>query len=142
MVPLTDDGLSVTAEPKKVYDGWQYPEDWAVETFALESPKMLKHGDYYYMVVAEGGTAGPPTSHMVGRRALEDDRGPVGEHAGQPADPHRVGQRTLVVERARDDLRRPGRPVVRGVSRLRERLLDPRAARRFSSRSSGPPTAG
>jgi beta-xylosidase len=65
MVPLTDDGLSVAGEPRKVYDGWQYPDEWAVESFSLESPKMLKHGDYYYMVVAEGGTAGPPTSHMV-----------------------------------------------------------------------------
>jgi beta-xylosidase len=26
---------------------------------------MLKHGEWYYMVLAEGGTAGPPTSHMV-----------------------------------------------------------------------------
>jgi xylan 1,4-beta-xylosidase len=65
MVPLADDGLSVTAEPKKVYDGWQYPEEWVVEGFAQEGPKMLKRGDYYYMVLAEGGTAGPPTSHMV-----------------------------------------------------------------------------
>jgi xylan 1,4-beta-xylosidase len=65
VVPLADDGLSVTAEPKKVYDGWQYPEDWVVEGFAQEGPKMLKRGDYYYMVLAEGGTAGPPTSHMV-----------------------------------------------------------------------------
>jgi xylan 1,4-beta-xylosidase len=62
---LNDDGLSLAASPRKVYDGWAYPEDWAVETFALESPKMLRHGEYYYMVVAEGGTAGPPTSHMA-----------------------------------------------------------------------------
>ena len=25
-VPLADDGLSVTGEMVKVYDGWQYPE--------------------------------------------------------------------------------------------------------------------
>jgi beta-xylosidase len=65
MAPLADDGLSVTAPAKKVYDGWQYPEHWEVETFAQEGPKMLRHGDYYYMVLAEGGTAGPATSHMV-----------------------------------------------------------------------------
>ena len=65
MVPLAADGLSVTGEMKKVYDGWQYPDDWVVEGFAQEGPKMLKRGDYYYMVLAEGGTAGPPTSHMV-----------------------------------------------------------------------------
>lgn len=65
MAPLADDGLSATAPLKKVYDGWQYPEEWDVEGFAQEGPKMLRHGDYYYMVLAEGGTAGPPTSHMV-----------------------------------------------------------------------------
>lgn len=65
MAPLSADGLSVTAPMKKVYDGWQYPEDWVVETFAQEGPKLLKRGDYYYQVLAEGGTAGPPTSHMV-----------------------------------------------------------------------------
>lgn len=65
VVPLAVDGLSVTAPMKKVYDGWQYPDDWVVETFAQEGPKLMKHGDYYYQVLAEGGTAGPPTSHMV-----------------------------------------------------------------------------
>jgi xylan 1,4-beta-xylosidase len=65
MAPLADDGLSVTAPLKKVYDGWKYPEEWDVEGFAQEGPKMLHHGDYYYQVLAEGGTAGPPTSHMV-----------------------------------------------------------------------------
>jgi beta-xylosidase len=64
-VPLAPDGLSVTGEMQKVYDGWQYPDDWVVEGFAQEGPKMLRRGDYYHMVLAEGGTAGPPTSHMV-----------------------------------------------------------------------------
>lgn len=65
MVPLADDGLSVTGPLKKVYAGWQYPADWVVTAFALEGPKLIKHGGYYHMLVAEGGTAGPPTSHMV-----------------------------------------------------------------------------
>ena len=63
--PLSDDGLSVTGPAKKIYDGWQYPKDWVVETFAQEGPKIMHHGDFYYMVLAEGGTAGPATSHMV-----------------------------------------------------------------------------
>ena len=65
MAPLSDDGLSITGPVKKVYEGWQYPEHWEVETFAQEGPKILRRGDYYYMVLAEGGTAGPATSHMV-----------------------------------------------------------------------------
>jgi beta-xylosidase len=64
-VPLADDGLSVTGEMRKVYDGWRYPEDWVVETFAQEGPKILQRGGHYHMVLAEGGTAGPPTGHMV-----------------------------------------------------------------------------
>ncbi len=65
VVPLADDGLSVTGEMKKVYDGWKYPSDWIVEGFAPEGPKILRRGEYYYMVLAEGGTAGPPTGHMI-----------------------------------------------------------------------------
>lgn len=64
-VQLSDDGLSLVGEMKHVYDGWQYPEEWDVESYSQEGPKMLKHGDYFYMVTAVGGTAGPPTGHMV-----------------------------------------------------------------------------
>jgi beta-xylosidase/acetyl esterase/lipase len=65
LVQLADDGLSVVGQPKKIYDGWKYPAEWIVEGFAQEGPKILKRGEYYYMVLAEGGTAGPPTGHMV-----------------------------------------------------------------------------
>jgi len=65
LVQLSDDGLSVIGSPKKIYDGWKYPADWVVEAFAQEGPKVLRRGDYYYMVLAEGGTAGPPTGHMI-----------------------------------------------------------------------------
>ncbi len=65
LVQLSDDGLSTVGAPKKIYDGWKYPAEWIVETFAQEGPKILKRGDYYYMVLAEGGTAGPPTGHMI-----------------------------------------------------------------------------
>lgn len=64
-IKLTDDGLSADGENKKLYDGWQYPEEWETEGFWLESPKLFKRGEYYYLVTAEGGTAGPSTSHMV-----------------------------------------------------------------------------
>ena len=64
-VPLSDDGLSVAGELKHVYDGWPIPRNWTIELFALEGPKLVKRGDYYYLTVAEGGTAGPATSHMV-----------------------------------------------------------------------------
>ena len=64
-VQLSDDGLSIVGEMEHVYDGWQYPEEWDVENFAQEGPKITRHGDYFYMILAEGGTAGPATGHMV-----------------------------------------------------------------------------
>ncbi len=65
MVPLDETGLRVVGPERKVYDGWKYPAEWDVECFAQEGPKILRRGEYYYMVLAEGGTSGPPTSHMV-----------------------------------------------------------------------------
>ena len=65
LAPLAADGLSVTGPAQKVYDGWEFPKEWDVEGFCLEGPKITKIGKYFYMLSAEGGTAGPPTSHMV-----------------------------------------------------------------------------
>lgn len=65
IIPLTPDGLSAAGEKHIIYDGWDIPEDWVVEGKYLESPKVIYHNGYYYLTSAEGGTAGPPTSHMV-----------------------------------------------------------------------------
>jgi len=64
-VGLADDGLSTVGEVKHVYDGWRYPADWDVEGYAQEGPKIHFHNGWYYMTTAVGGTAGPPTGHMV-----------------------------------------------------------------------------
>jgi beta-xylosidase len=64
-VLLGTDGLSLDGEVEHVYDPWRYPEDWVVETFAPEGPKIVRRGDWFYMITAVGGTAGPPTGHMV-----------------------------------------------------------------------------
>ena len=63
-VELTDDGLATAGENVKRYDGWEFPAEWETEGVWLESPKLFEHGGYYYLVTAEGGTAGPATSHM------------------------------------------------------------------------------
>ena len=65
VTPLTPDGLAAAGRAKKVYNGWAYPAEWETEGMWLESPKLFKRGDWYYLVSAEGGTAGPVTSHMV-----------------------------------------------------------------------------
>ncbi|SDP15248.1 Beta-xylosidase [Mucilaginibacter sp. OK268] len=65
VIQLTDDGLATMGEKKKVYKGWQYPKKWNTECMCLESPKLLFKDGYYYLTSAEGGTAGPATSHMA-----------------------------------------------------------------------------
>ncbi|MFK4872824.1 family 43 glycosylhydrolase [Novosphingobium sp. ZW T3_23] len=64
-IRLTDDGLATDGPLEKAYDPWRYPDDWVVENFAPEGPKLLRKGDWFYLVTAIGGTAGPVTGHMV-----------------------------------------------------------------------------
>ncbi len=64
-IALTDDGLATTGPLEHVYNPWHYPEDWGVEMFAPEGPKVFRRGEWFYLVAAVGGTSGPPTSHMV-----------------------------------------------------------------------------
>lgn len=64
-VRLAADGLATDGPVEKVYEGWRYPEEWITESYALEGPKLLRHGDWFYLVSAVGGTGGPPTGHMV-----------------------------------------------------------------------------
>ncbi|HZG78620.1 MAG TPA: family 43 glycosylhydrolase [Paenibacillus sp.] len=65
LVELARDGLSVVGEPRLVYEGWRYPDDWIVEAYSLEGPKLTFRNGYYYLTAAVGGTAGPPTGHMA-----------------------------------------------------------------------------
>ena len=64
-IRLTDDGLAADGLLEPAYSPWRYPEDWVVENFAPEGPKLTRHGEWFYLVTAVGGTAGPPTGHMV-----------------------------------------------------------------------------
>ncbi|PZQ56512.1 MAG: xylan 1,4-beta-xylosidase [Novosphingobium pentaromativorans] len=64
-VRLTDDGLATDGTLEQAYNPWRYPDDWVVENFAPEGPKLLRKGEWFYLVTAIGGTAGPVTGHMV-----------------------------------------------------------------------------
>ena len=83
-VSLSPDGLSVTSEMKHSYDGWKIPREWSIECFCLEGPKVTKRGDYYYLTVAEGGTAGPATSHMI---ISARSKSPLGPWENSPYNP-------------------------------------------------------
>ncbi|MEN0036669.1 MAG: family 43 glycosylhydrolase [Cellvibrio sp.] len=64
-IRLRDDGLATDGQLEAAYSPWRYPEDWIVENFAPEGPKLLRKGEWFYLVTAVGGTAGPVTGHMV-----------------------------------------------------------------------------
>jgi len=83
-VRLSDDGLSLAGQPEHVYDPWHYPEDWDVEGFSPEGPKLQRHGGYFYMITAVGGTAGPPTGHMVIAARSRSIHGPWEQCPGNP----------------------------------------------------------
>ncbi len=83
-VPLSKDGLSITGDIKNSYEGWKIPRAWSIECFCMEGPKLVKHGDYYYLTVAEGGTAGPPTGHMV---ISARSKSPLGPWENSPYNP-------------------------------------------------------
>ena len=83
-VPLSKDGLSVTGGFQHVYDGWPIPREWTIECFCMEGPKLVKRSEYYYMTTAEGGTAGPATSHMV---IAARSKSPLGPWENSPYNP-------------------------------------------------------
>ena len=84
VIGLSADGLSTVGERTKVYDGWQFPQDWKTEGFWLESPKLTRRGQYYYLICAEGGTSGPPTSHMA---VVARSQSPLGPWENSPHNP-------------------------------------------------------
>ena len=76
VVQLSADGLSVVGKQTHVYDGWKYPDEWQTECFCLEGPKLTHHNGWYYLTSAQGGTAGPATSHMVVSARSKSPTGP------------------------------------------------------------------
>ena len=83
-VRLSEDGLSLAGEVEHVYDPWRYPDDWDVEGFSPEGPKIHRHGGWFYMLTAVGGTAGPPTGHMVIAARARSIHGPWEQHPANP----------------------------------------------------------
>ena len=83
-VQLSEDGLSVIGIPQTVYEGWKYPKEWDTECFCLESPKLTYKNGYYYLTSAQGGTAGPATSHMV---VSARSKSPMGPWENSPYNP-------------------------------------------------------
>lgn len=84
IVKLASDGLSTLGAPIPGYQGWAFPKEWSTECFCLESPKSTIKDGYFHQIVAEGGTAGPATSHMV---VAARSRSPLGPWENSPYNP-------------------------------------------------------
>ena len=61
-VRISDDGLSAAGPVEHVYDGWPIPQDWIIEGFALEGPKVLRRDGWFYQF---SGRAGRPDRRPV-----------------------------------------------------------------------------
>ncbi len=84
IVQLTEDGLAAAGKLVDTYKGWKFPETWSTECFCLEAPKSTVKDGYYFITVAEGGTAGPATSHMV---VAARSKSPFGPWENSPFNP-------------------------------------------------------
>lgn len=65
LIPLAPDGLSTCGQPKSVLQAPRISDQWDVEGPFPEAPNLFRRGEYYYLTYADGGTAGPATSHMI-----------------------------------------------------------------------------
>ena len=81
---LSADGLSLVGEQRKVHEGWKFPDSWKTAGFWMESPKLMRRGEFYYLINAQGGTDGPPTSHMA---VVARSRSPLGPWENSPYNP-------------------------------------------------------
>jgi beta-xylosidase len=73
---LAPDGMSIVNTQDLGYSGWPIPEDWDIEGFCLEGWNTLTKDGYYYLLVAQGGTSGPPTAHMCCAARSKNPNGP------------------------------------------------------------------
>lgn len=64
-IELDAAGTQVIGEQKPAYHSWPVPEDYVIECVCTEGPKLIFHNNYYYLILAQGGTSGPSTSHMA-----------------------------------------------------------------------------
>lgn len=81
---LSADGLRVERSLGQLYGGWDYAPEMRTEGKWLESPKLFKREGLYYMVSAQGGTAGPSTAHMC---VVARARHPLGPWENAPGNP-------------------------------------------------------
>jgi beta-xylosidase len=88
-VRLAEDGLSVIGKPEHVFDPWRYPDDWDVEGFSPEGPKILRYDGWFHPLTAVGARLVAHWPHGCGGPVLINPR-PMGTAPRQPAGPHHI----------------------------------------------------
>jgi xylan 1,4-beta-xylosidase len=75
-VELDKTGMKTIGEQKQTYKSWPIPDDYVVECNCTEGPKPFYYNGYIYLILAQGGTTGPSTGHMVVAARAKDIEGP------------------------------------------------------------------
>jgi len=73
---ISKDATRILSGPRTIYEGWPIPRDWDIECPCQEGWNLAARDGYYYLTGAQGGTSGPPTSHMVVAARARDMEGP------------------------------------------------------------------
>lgn len=73
---LASDSKSIVSTKPLNYQGWEYPKSWVTECGCLEGWNTVYKDGYYYLLAAQGGTSGPPTSHMCVSARSKNPDGP------------------------------------------------------------------
>lgn len=63
--PLTPDGLKFAGPGRQMIPDEKFPDDWEIQGVYTEGPRILVKDGYIHLVIAAGGTEGPPTCHGV-----------------------------------------------------------------------------
>lgn len=100
LVPLSDDGLSVTGKMVQVLKAPQISDSWDIEGAFPEAPNVFKRGEYYYLTYADGGTSGPATSHMIMSARAKNLVWTMGNVTLQSHCPYLEQRRKMAFERA------------------------------------------
>ena len=81
---LSPDGRTAVGTPQRTIEPWPIPPSPPHEGVCLEGPKVFQHGGWWHYLAAQGGTAGPATSHMV---AHARGPSPIGPWTWSPCNP-------------------------------------------------------
>jgi len=78
------EGFTALGKTVSVWRGEPIPQEFPVECFCLEAPKITCRDGWWHLLGAQGGTFGPSTSHMI---VSARSRNPLGPYENNPYNP-------------------------------------------------------